>query len=332
MGSQEARFEALEEYFLSPEQYGQEITIPPDIPERNLTLPGGRRIWLRHGNPFTPNEGESGPVLVRPVYAVRSDGSRLGVGKIVCRHHKLVLLHVLNAFDATTDTLTGCKSMAIAPSYQLAVTTNLPQLKAAIRAFGMTPNFVADPKRLWIEIPELGTRNNPSCILLRSAEKPEFITGFQVGAVWLDEAARYYWSEDKPLEDAILQAEGRFRDQLANVSQMLFTYTNEGDATQVYKRFETDSRPDHKLYRGTTYENGPHLAPGYIAGLLGNLTPEMARQYVLGEVAQFAGNLCYDQFTPDNLDDTLALDQTYSLCLAMDFNVDPGSHAAALPG
>jgi hypothetical protein len=227
--------------------------------------------------------------------------------------------------DGRTDP-TYIKSLIVAPTYGLAKTINIPQIHDAFIQIGLSCKFVADSQRFLFVIPDLGTKNRPSEILVRSADNPMMIAGFEVASIWGDEAARWYSSETDPMQDAILQCEGRLRAGGARVSQFNLTFTHEGDLTSVYRRFEQQKKADHALYRSGSAEN-THLPQAYIEGLQGNLTPELAKQYLGGYAANFRGSNVYESFDEDrNIDSFLKLDFSRPLQLAIDFNIDPGCH------
>lgn len=248
-----------------------------------------------------------------------------GAGKSYAGSRKLANQHAYNGFDDKGHP-TYIKGLIVAPTYGLAQTINIPQMMDAFKAMGLSYRFVADPKRYLFELPDLGTKSRPSEILVRSADNPMMIAGFEVAHIWGDEAARWYSNDSDPTQDAMLQCEGRLRAANARVSQMNLTFTHEGDLTRVYERFESEAKADHRLYRSSTREN-THLPAGYIAGLESNLTPELAKQYLDGHAANFKGSNVYDNFDEAaNLDATLDLDPKRPLQLCIDFNTDPGTH------
>src|SRR5690349_20909009 len=111
-------------------------------------------------------------------------------GKTWAGARKLVDLHYENARDERGRP-TGVKSAVIAPTYQLANDFDIPELRRALDEMGLPYEFVADPKRYCFVLPTLSTRKEPSEILIRTADAPERITGWTVGALWGDEAARW---------------------------------------------------------------------------------------------------------------------------------------------
>src|SRR6185437_3906851 len=123
---------------------------------------------------------------------------------------KLIDLHVFNAFD-DEGVPTGIDSCVIAQTYQLAETINIPELRKALKEAGIRYKFVADKSRYWFELPQLNAPDDPSLIYVRTADAPDKITGFSVGAIWGDEVARWKTDECDPLKDPLLQAKGRLR-------------------------------------------------------------------------------------------------------------------------
>src|SRR5438876_6949725 len=169
-------------------------------------------------------------------------------GKTFAGARKLVDLHLENAFDHRNRP-TGVKSAVIAPTYQLANDFDIPELCRAFEVMKLEYEFIADPKRYCFLLPDLGTRREPSEILIRTADAPERITGWTVGAIWGDEAARWKCDRHVPRNDPFIQADARLRDPRARFLQFMVTFTHEGDDTRVYRDFELDPKPDHVLYR-----------------------------------------------------------------------------------
>lgn len=245
-------------------------------------------------------------------------------GKTWAGARKMANIHVFNAFDASNEA-TFCKSLAVAQDYQLARTQNIPEIEAAFSEMGLNVEFVADPKKFWFEVPDLGTKSNPSLVYVRSAEAPEKINAFTVGQAWGDEVARWMTSVDNPRRDPRLQTMGRIRDPKATVQQFNMTFTHEGDDTAVYRDFEEKPKPNHMLYRAGSFEN-PH-AVQFADGLKGQLTAELADQYLEGKAVSFRGGKVYGSFIyADNVDERLILDPVLPLHLAIDFNISPGMH------
>src|SRR2546423_11930900 len=101
-------------------------------------------------------------------------------GKTWAGARKLVDLHLHNAHD-DHGRPTGVKSAVIAPTYQLANDFDIPELRRTFDEMNLRYEFIADPKRYCFVLPDLGTRKEPSEILIRTADAPERITGWTVG-------------------------------------------------------------------------------------------------------------------------------------------------------
>lgn len=246
-------------------------------------------------------------------------------GKTWAGARKLIDLHVFNAFDDDGNP-TGVDSCVIAQTYQLAQTINIPEIQKALEEAGIRFRFVCDLKKYWFELPDLAAPSNPSLIYVRTADAPDKITGFTVGALWGDEVARWKSNSADPIKDPMLQAKGRLRDPKARTLQFLMTFTHEGDCTAVYEDFERTPKPDHKLYRAGTFENPYAVEFGQT--MRGQLTPELASQYLEGLAANFKGGKVYDNFDEViNTDNAIAFDFDRPLQIAFDFNNTPGSHA-----
>jgi hypothetical protein len=277
---------------------------------------------------FAPNPGAQESFIDDYQHRYCAFAGGWGAGKSFAGSRKTANLHLYNAVNEGQQP-TYVASLVIAPTYQLAQTINIPQMRDAFDAMGLSHRFVADPKVYAFVLPDLGTKLRPSFIYVRSADAADKIAGFEVGAVWGDEAARWPCAREgeDPLGDAILQGDGRLRHPKARFKQMNLTYTNEGEDTRVYRDFEAEPKPDHVLYRSSTRDN-VHLPPDYVAAQLAQLSPDLASQYVEGFAATLGANLLYGNYSEGhNKDNALELASGLPLQLAVDFNKNPGMHA-----
>jgi len=255
-----------------------------------------------------------------------------GSGKTFAGACKLLGLHVVNSVD-DGDSPTGCPSAVIAPTYANASDFQVPALQRVAKTWGLewewrASGTIAGGKYAApaLILPELSSRDEPSAILVRTADAPERITGWEVGAYWCDEPARYRDDPTNPSRDPLTQIKGRLRHPGARLRQGLYTYTNEGDATAVFREFHEDIGADHVIYRASTLDN-PHVG-GFAEGLLRNLPEELQRQYVLGEAISLGGMRAYPQFDEArHVVSAVTLDRNLPLDLALDFNINPGMHA-----
>jgi len=245
-----------------------------------------------------------------------------GAGKTWVGARKLLTLHIHNAFDADGEA-TYVPSVVVAPTYRIAMDVDVPELIAACEEVGLKCRWKAGTAEL--VLPDLGTRKRPSVIMVRTAETPQRITGWEVGAAWGDEAARWKTDRANPLGDAYLQLTGRVRAPRADFRQLMFTYTNEGDGTRVYEEFHS-GRPDHALYRATTRENPAARHFYELQSRL--LSPELKKQYLDGVAISLSGARVYSAFDETiHVDEELVLVDRLPLHLAVDFNISPGMHA-----
>ena len=250
-----------------------------------------------------------------------------GGGKTWAGARKLVNLHLFNAFDESGQP-TGVKGLAIAPTYQIANTVLVPELRQALTEADLSHRFLSDQRRFCFVLPDLGTQLHPSEILVRSAERPDRLVGFEVGHLWGDEVGRYRQNEDDPTDDTMLQAEGRLRAPKARIQQANYTFTHEGDCTAVFRRFEQEraGHPDYGLYRGRSEANP--LMCHYAREARARLSPQLAAQYLDGQAVNLSGGQVYNSFDPSrNIDGELRLADGLPLHLSIDFNIDPGMHA-----
>jgi hypothetical protein len=248
-----------------------------------------------------------------------------GAGKTWAGARKLLNLHVLNAMDEGGQP-TAVKGLVVAPTYQIASAVLVPELMQAMQSANLGFRYFSDHRRSCIVLTDLGSELRPSEILIRSAERPDRITGFEVGHIWGDEAGRWRQSPDDPMLDAMVQAEGRLRDPKAKFLQANYTFTHEGDCTSVYRRFEEEHDPEHPAYRAITTDNP--IMREYADEQRRNLSPELASQYLDGKAISRRGSAVYSSFDESkNLDAGLQLSDSIPLHLSVDFNIDPGMHA-----
>lgn len=239
----------------------------------------------------------------------------MGSGKTHIGSRKLLYLHLWNSFDKTGKP-TGVASACIAPTYSNAMDFDVPAIRDACDDFGVPYRWKSAAFNFEFPTLPLGP------IMVRTADRPDRIAGWECGAFWGDEAAR--WKEDRnnPKNDPLIQIKGRLRHPKARLRQGIFTYTNEGDGTAIYEEFHGGS-PDHALYRASTRDND--VVREYYESQMRNLTPELAKQYIDGEAISLSGSLAYPQFGDRNLEAVELLDGR-PLCLALDFNINPGMH------
>ena len=245
-----------------------------------------------------------------------------GAGKSHGGARKLLTLHVHNAFDAL-GIPTGVKSAAIATTYSLAKSAMAPMLMEAAEEFKMRPVFFLSSKNADMAIYFNNRVLRP--ILIRSADHPDRLTAWQVGAAWCEEPSRWKRDKDNPRNDPLIQVMGRVRDPKARFRQIICTYTNEGDDTQVYELFH-DGKANRALYRAATQEN-PAMRE-WADGLKSELSPEAYEQYVEGKAASYHGGRAYSQFDDmTNVDAEIKPETVLPLQLSLDFNIRPGMHA-----
>lgn len=253
-----------------------------------------------------------------------------GSGKTWAGARKLIGLHAFNAFDAEGN-LTGVPSIVVAPTYANAMDFCVPMLEEALDECDVPwtfrgPGPIANGRFYGPALicHSWGTEASPSIILIRTADTPERITGFEVGAAWGDEVARWRIDRIDPLKNAMLQLKGRVRHKRARIKMIVFTYTNEGDNTMVFKEMH-GGFPDRVLYTASTKEN-PVVEEFYNQHIK-TLTKELIKQYLHGEAASFRGGRVYSQYDVNtNVDNSLMLTKGVPLQLSVDFNIAPGMH------
>lgn len=280
-------------------------------------------LILEEAEIFTPLPGDQQGFMddFRHRYCAAAGGWNSGKSWAGSRKH--AQLHVINAFDKEGFP-TRVRSMAVAQTYQLAITEMVPQLEEAFDQMGLTHEFVADLKRFLFVFPDLGTIDRPSEMLIRSADAPDRIVAFKVGAIWGDEVARWPYNRENPRGDPLLQCKGRLRDPRARILQFNMTFTHEGDGTAVYEDFVEKPKPEHMLYRLRTGDNP--VAEEFAKSLRDQMSPELAEQYLEGFAMELKGSKIYDNFSDDNVRNDIDLTTDLPLQLSLDFNINPGMH------
>lgn len=280
-------------------------------------------------NLFTPNEGGQQQFMDDYTHRYCALAGGWFAGKTWAGARKLMDLHVYNAFDLQNNQPTFVKSAVIAPTYQLAQDFDIPELRLAMDEMNISHKFMGDKTQFKFVMPDLGTRRVPSEILIRTADSPDRITGWTVGAIWGDEAARWFVDDQDPIRDPFMQADGRLRDPRANFLQFMITFTHEGDMTKVYRDYEENPKPDHVLYRAGSFQN-PY-AEAFVKVQRNQLSPELVKQYIDGGVLVLRGNAVYPAFDKrlevGNVSEKVELVDNLPLQLTIDFNINPGMHA-----
>jgi hypothetical protein len=248
----------------------------------------------------------------------------MGSGKSYAASRKAGNQMALNAFGLDGQP-TYANALMIAEGYQLAHSLNRPQLEDTFREMGLSTKWHGAGVDQYYEMLDLGTRQSPVKFFVRSAERAKSIAGFEVGTVWGDEASRWRSDELDPTNDAFIQGDRRLR-QKVKYPQMILSYTNEGEDTLVYKRFEATKREFHSLYRGSTWDNAANLAEGYVEGFVASVSADLVEQYVHGGVAKLGRHLMYYVYDRARNDKPVEAIRGYPLDLSLDFNISPGMH------
>lgn len=251
-------------------------------------------------------------------------------GKTFAGAHKFIDVHLFNSIGADGH-LTGVPSAMVGPTSKGLNDFMVPAVIAACANFGLRvirrrslriDNHTFDDVLL---LPDLSTLNKPSYILLRTAERPELITGWQVGAGWGDEITR--WKEDwsDPRNDPLIQLIGRIRDPRARIKYRQFTYTPEGDATRAHE-WSRKGLDRSALHRLSTRDNDE--MEEYVDDLTNALTADQVKQYVDGEPMRMRGAAAYTSFEEARnvAVDPLEWRDDLPIDLAFDFNINPGNH------
>jgi hypothetical protein len=157
---------------------------------------------------------------------------------------------------------------------------------------------------LWIEQGRLGPNwrlvfpSLKSHILLRSAETPGRLIGFEAAWGWMDEAAE---TEGGSQEEAFKNLFARLRQ--TGFRHWLGITTTSAGRDWIWRDWLDDPKPGHVLYKATSYDN-PHrdeLALAALSDLYVEGTPRH-RQRIMAEFAQLEG-LVLPGFDPDTMID-----------------------------
>lgn len=238
-------------------------------------------------------------------------------GKTFSGAHKLLALHLHNSAGINGKP-TGVWSAIVAPTYANAKDFCIPEFLSACEKANLPVVWRGGDKEFVFPDHPVGR------VMVRTADKPSLITGWQVGAFWGDEVARWKEDEHNPKNDPLTQILGRLRSPLARFRQGVFTYTNEGEGTAAYKMAHS-GRADVALYRAATKDN--NFVSEFYDSMLETLTPELQKQYLDGGAINLRGKAVYPYFDDESIDPGITLDRNLPLDLAIDFNINPGMHA-----
>ena len=142
-------------------------------------------------------------------------------GKTWSGARKLLALHLHNSADADGQP-TRVMSAIVAPTYANAKDFCIPEFLAACEDANLPTVWKSAAKEFHFP----GYPVAP--VIVRTADAAERITGWEVGAFWGDEVARWKEDSENPKNDALTQIQGRLRAPKARIRQGFFTYTNEG--------------------------------------------------------------------------------------------------------
>ncbi len=281
-----------------------------------------RHVRSTSSGPWTPNAGAQEAFANDWQHRFVALEGGWGSGKTWVGARKLVLAHVINALDKRKQP-TGIVSAVGAPTYRSARDFDLPELEAALRESNIGYQWIASDHALLL--PDFSSSRKRSRILIRTADRPELITGWQAPIIWLDEPTRFRQRVDDPRHDPFLQFSGRLRHPSAKLTQMMLTYTHEGDRSIVCRFMRADPA-NRATYRLPTSEN-PHVA-AFEAALRKQLTPELAKQYLEGYPTTLGSTRVFNTFAAArHIDSSLRWKRELPWHLSVDFNISPGMHA-----
>ena len=228
----------------------------------------------------------------------------LGSGKTFAAARKFVALHAYN----------GCPGLVVAPTYGDLLRFVLPGLTAALAAFGIP--FRVERGQV-LQVHALGQP-----IFAISGEHPERFAGFEVGHIWIDEAARIQASADDPLRDAPTQIRTRLRHPAARVLHGMISTTPEGLDTWVQRDWFDKPAPGYRAYIGSTVLN-PALPSSYVEDLKASIPAQLVSQYLEGRAVQFVRDRAHPGFARAIHHQATEWDPRLPLLVGCDFNVQP---------
>lgn len=231
----------------------------------------------------------------------------LGSGKTFAGARKFLWLHAHNE----------CPGMAVAPTFPDLFRIMVPELMAVAEEWGWEAVAYAGGHGQ-LRFPHLVIEGNP--IYLMSAEAAERIAGFEVGHIWVDEAARIQEVPTDPRRDAPTQIRSRLRHKSAQSLHMLCTTTPEGIDTWTHRDWFIKPVADHRAYIVKTTENAA-LPSGYIDALRSAYGAELAQQYIDGIAVNYAANRAHPTFTTANIRALKIENAPLHVCC--DYNVSP---------
>lgn len=155
---------------------------------------------------------------------------------------------------------------------------------------------------LWHEVGKGGPNHNIAlsngCMwLLKAAETPERIVGFEAAWALMNEAAS---TEHGSQEETYFRLVGRLSQ--VGYPHWLGVATTPSGHNWLWKEWVESPKPGHVLFHGGTLDNRKNLPEGYIERMtqIYGLGTPMYRQYVLGEFVQMEG-LVLPTFDPDTM-------------------------------
>ena len=164
---------------------------------------------------------------------------------------------------------------------------------------------------------------NGAQVVCRSLENYDDLRGQEFGWWWGDETR-------DTKQEAFEVVLGRMRDKNGPRLVRLTTTPKGYDWLHTVFVEEPDSKPElrfqRQLINATIYGNRRNLPPGYIETLEATLSPEMARQELLGQFINIKVGQAYSCFSRKDhvINDTrTAYNSNQPLVLACDFNVSP---------
>lgn len=196
--------------------------------------------------------------------------------------------HFLVSRSATNGP--AVEGLLLSPSYPNMQQSVLPRVDAAFQAVGVDYAVNWGKKKLVWE--SGGERRT---VWLRSAEKPQQISGSNVGFLWIDEPALCSF-------EAYKRARTRVRDRGAVLRQRLYTGTHEGTRTWFHRFLKRATGSPHALIVSASTFDNPFNSEDYYEDILDTYQGDPAgmQQYIFGLAADASGNI-YTKFSPRNV-------------------------------
>ena len=211
----------------------------------------------------------------------------------------------------------GCNRGFYEPTYDLIRMIAFPRFEAVLNDLGLAYTLVKSPSN-YIDLHGYGN------IYFRSMDNPSRIVGYEHADADVDELdtlkkddAAYVWRQ--------ILARNRQKKPNGQSNTIGVTTTPEGFRF-VYEAWKKNPRDGYELIKAPTYSN-PHLPDGYIDSLREAYPSNLLNAYIEGEFVNLASGSVYINYDRSLNDCKIEPNQSETLHIGMDFNVNNMSAA-----